>query len=183
MPDMGMDVSAFCRPNKLFIFYKRAIRFINIAVLLHITSLLGILLSVYFGHLARAALIQAHLFCFFVYGALSVWGVSLIFFSQMDALSRFQNYKLVKDLLFENGFRKRIVNLFISSRCQREAVKVAASDLGMSHELNAYYKSLKYQWFHVIPDRIYSHPDVLFTSRYWKQTFFATPYTSKYFFW
>lgn len=112
-----------------------------------------------------------------------MYGVVLIFLTQLDALSRFQNYKQAKDLFFENGFQKRIANLFISSRCQRNALKIAALDLGMTDELNAYLDSLGFRWFHVIPKGVISKPEILLTRPFWKKTFFVKPYRSKYFLW
>lgn len=120
---------------------------------------------------------------FFMYGYFSVFGIVLTFLAQMDAYSRFQDYKLAKDLFFENGFQKRIANLFIYSHCQREAIKTAALDLGVIDELNAYYTRLGYQWFHLIPDVTFHNPMVFLTWNFWKKTFFAPPYRSKYFSW
>lgn len=169
--------------NRYFIFYKQVGRFIKVAILLHLTSLLGLALFLGFGRLALSALEQNRSFLFFMYGYISVYGVVLIVLTQMDAFSRFQNYKLAKDLFFENGFQKRIANLFISSRCQREAVKIAALDLGMADELNAYLDSLGFRWFHVIPKVVIARPDILLTRTFWEKTFFVKPYTSKYFLW
>jgi hypothetical protein len=97
--------------NRYFILYKQAGRFIKVAILLHLTSLLGLGLFFGFGRLALYGLEQPHPFLFFMYGYISMYGVVLIVLTQMDALSRFQNYKLAKDMFFENGFQKRIANL------------------------------------------------------------------------
>jgi hypothetical protein len=169
--------------NLYFILYKQAGRFIKVAILLHLTSLLGLVLFLGFGRLALSALEQNRPFLFFVYGYISMYGVVLIVLTQMDALSRFQNYKLAKDLFFENGFQKRIANLFISSRCQRQAIKVAALDLGMADELNVHLDNLGFRWFHVIPKVVISTPGTLLTRSFWEKTFFVKPYTSKYFMW
>ncbi|MBI9090386.1 MAG: hypothetical protein JEZ12_14315 [Desulfobacterium sp.] len=169
--------------NRYFIFYKQAGRFIKVASLLHLTSLLGLVLFLGFGRLALPVLEQNRPFLFFMYEYISIYGVVLILLTQMDALSRFQNYKLAKDLFFENGFQKRIANLFISSRCQREAIKIAALDLGMADELNAHLDSLGFRWFHVIPKGVISKPGILLTRLFWEKTFFVKSYTSKYFLW
>ncbi|MCP4117226.1 MAG: hypothetical protein GY737_17890 [Desulfobacteraceae bacterium] len=169
--------------NRYFIFYKQTGRFIKVALLLHLTSLLGLVLFLGFGRLALSALEQNHTFLYFILEYLSIYGVVLIILTQMDAFSRFQNYKLSKDLFFENGFQKRIANLFISSRCQREAIKIAALDLGIADELNAYLDSLGFRWFHVIPKVVISKPEILLARSFWEKTFFVKPYTSKYFLW
>src|ERR1044072_7066336 len=49
--------------------------------------------------------------------------------AQLDARSRFQNYKLVKDRLYVYGFQPRILKPFLRSSCQRDAVKAAADEL------------------------------------------------------
>ncbi|MCF6248104.1 MAG: hypothetical protein L3J69_12185, partial [Desulfobacula sp.] len=113
----------------------------------------------------------------------AVYGLILVFFSQMDARSRFQNYKQAKDLLHENGFQPRIIRLFCASRCQRDALRVAAKDLGMVQQLDVYYKKLGYRWFHVMPDFIFSRPTLFLTRRYWQRTLFEKSYQLKYFLW
>lgn len=122
-----------------------------------------------------------------VYGYLSIYGMVLIGFSQMDAYCRFQNYKLAKDLFFENRQSRqqciRIANLFSISRCQREAVLVAASDLGWGPELSHHFYQSGYRWYHLIPDRVIEKPKRLLTKTYWKKTLFVPHYTSKHFLW
>lgn len=180
---MSMERLTDPKHNRYVIPYKRASRFLKVAFLLHLTSILGLAKFLGFGILTISALENGNRHFFFMYGYFSMFGIVLTFFAQMDAYSRLQNYKLAKDLFFENGFQKRIVNLFIRSRCQREAIKIAASDLGVIDELNEYYTSLGYQWFHLIPDVTFHNPMVFFTWNFWKKTFFAAPYRSKYFSW
>lgn len=169
--------------NRYAITYKRACRFLEVAFLLHLTSILGLAIFLGFGILTISDLEDSTRQLFIMYGCFSVFGIVLTVFAQMDAYSRLQNYKVAKDLFFENGFQKRIVNLFIRSRCQREAIKIAAIDLGIIDELNLYYTSLGYQWFHLIPDVTFHNPKFFFTWNFWKRTFFVPPYRSKYFSW
>jgi len=180
---MSMERFIDSKHNSSVILYKRAGQFVKVAFLLHLTSILGLAIFLKFGILTVSALENGNRYFCFMYGYFSVFGIVLIFFAQMDAYSRFQNYKLAKDLFFENGFQKRVVNLFICSRCQREAIRIAAIDLGIIDELNAYYTSLGYQWFHFIPVFTFHNPMVFITWNFWKKTFFATPYKSKYFSW
>jgi hypothetical protein len=178
-----MEKSAVSEFSKGFIFYNRMIRFVKVSILLHIMSVGGLILLIGFGQCTLSALEQSHTLFFICYGYLSIVGIFLIFFAQMDALSRFQNYKQAKDLFFENGFQKRFVTIFANSRCQREAIKIAAQDMGIADELNRYFAILGYRWFHLIPNIVYSNPRILLTNRYWKKTLFVKPYTSKYFLW
>ncbi len=101
----------------------------------------------------------------------------------MDAKSRFQNYKQAKDLLHENGFQPRIINLFCVSRCQRDAIRVAASDLGMIQQLDNHFKKIGYRWFHVIPDFAFLQPRLFFSQKYWQRTLFEKTYHLKHFLW
>lgn len=101
--------------------------------------------------------------------------------AQLDAGSRFQEYKRVKDLLFENGFDERIIRLFVHSRCQREAVITAARDLGLEAETMDYFEQAGYRWFHFLPAAIRSRPLVLLQWRFWSRTLFVKPYVSRYF--
>jgi hypothetical protein len=176
-------IASIKKQNGCIIPYKRANRFLKVAFLLHLASVLGLATFLWFGTLTISALENSSRPLFFMYGYFSLFGLALAFFSQMGAYSRLQNYKLAKDLFFENGFQKRIVNLFIRSRCQRQAIKIAAIDLGIIDELNTYYTSLGYRWFHLIPDVTFHNPMFFFTWNFWGKTFFVTPYRSKYFLW
>jgi hypothetical protein len=170
--------------TKSYILYQRLLRVIKTAGLLHAISLIGGLFFFGFGWLAITGnqYLESYGFhCF--YSFLSVYGLALVFFSQMDAKSRFQNYKKAKDLLYENGFQPRIINLFSASRCQRDAIRVAAFDLKMLQQLDTYYKQLGYRWFHLIPDLTFSRPELFFTRRYWQRTLFEKSYKLKYFLW
>jgi hypothetical protein len=169
--------------HKVCVFYNRAIRFIKVGILLHVISLVGWIVFLKFGSIVLVSLNQGFGQAFFLNGCISIYGFVVIVFAQLDAISRFQNYKLAKDLLFEKGFQKRIANLFISSRCQREAVMVAANDLGISEELDLYLKGMGYRWFHVIPDMVLLSPKVFLTQRFWENTLFVKHYDSKYFSW
>ena len=55
---------------------------------------------------------------------------SIPFFPQLDAWSRYQNYKMLRDEFYYYGFQPRLIKPFIKSRCQRDAVLAAAEALG-----------------------------------------------------
>jgi hypothetical protein len=169
--------------TKSFAFYNRTIRFIKVGILLHVISIVGLLVFLKFGKMVLISLNQGFSQALFFNGFISIDAFVIIVFAQLDAISRFQNYKLAKDLFFEKGFQKRIANLFISSKCQREAIMVAANDLGISEELEFYLKGIGYCWFHVIPDMVLLNPGILFTQRFWENTLFVKSYDSKYFSW
>jgi hypothetical protein len=163
---------------------NRIVRFIRIGCSLHLTALAGVgcfwqslsLLSATHSG-GKSPLILA------LYTFMAVYGALLPIFAELDALSRYQNYKKAKDLFHENGFDPRIVRLFIHSRCQRDAVRVAARDLGMEDELDRYYQGLGYRWFHVLPDFVFKRPMIFFSFRYWQKTLFESRYALKHFWW
>lgn len=165
------------------VFFMRANRFVRIGVLLHLAAAAGGALCFSAGRAAWAAWGLGQWDGVLIYVFLAAASAALLIFAQLDAFSRFQNYKKAKDMFYENGFKPRIADLFIHSRCQRDAVKVAARDLGFLDPLCLYYQTLGYRWFHLLPDALFLKPLVFFSRRYWLRTLFEKKYTSKYFPW
>src|SRR5690606_30784775 len=97
----------------------------------------------------------------------------------MDAWSRFQNYKRIKDLLFEHGFSTRIAKHYSGSLCQRIAVRTAAKELGMEAPLTQYYKTLGIKWYHIIPYFMIRDPFFMFKHYFWARTFLESYYAAK----
>ena len=67
-------------------------------------------------------------------GIVSCWFASFflanMILSQLDARSRWQNYKQIKDYLYGFGYRERIFKPLLKSSCQRQAALIAAEELG-----------------------------------------------------
>ena len=167
----------------LLILYKRACRFGRVGRWLLLSAFAGLLWSGVFTGLAvflsaddRMAMASGSVI-------MGINGLIMTAIALKDAWCRFQNYKLAKDLFFENGFNTKIAQLFIKSRCQREAVWVAARDLGMAPALERYFQQMGYQWYHLVPDRLLEKPGILFSLRFWQKTMFVPHYDSKYFLW
>jgi len=169
--------------NRISVFYEKTSRFISMAVLLHIMGILGIAMFFWFGELALLALDQQNILDFLLYGYLAVYGFTLPFFAELDARSRYQNYKAAKDAFYRHGFRTRIIDLFIISRCQRDAIAVAARDLGYLEKLEQYYYQQGYRWYHILPDFLFHTPSMLLTRSYWQKTLFVKNFKSRYFLW
>lgn len=108
-----------------------------------------------------------------------IYLASLPFFSQLDARSRFQNYKQIKDQFFQYGFDKRILSPVLKSRCQRDAAVISATELGYKNECINHFKTHGYRWYHIIPDFFWSHPHFLLSKYFWRTTFFVPYYQSK----
>ena len=170
-----------------YVFFKRAVRYACVGRLLHLVSIAGLVLFFYSGKLVLIKMEEGEPVLFLCLLYLSLYGLTLIWFSQKDALCRFQNYKLAKDLFYENRGNlhqiRRVCGIFSASKCQREAIRVAGADLGIKTVLTVYYRERGYRWYHLIPDRVLNNPKVLFTRRYWKRTLFVPTYHSKYFLW
>lgn len=162
---------------------KRAVRFAQVGGVLHLTAMTGILILIWAGTQAFHAWAQDRIVLGVAYGWLALCGWIVPVFAELDALSRFQNYKKAKDLFHENGVKPRGLKLFIHSRCQRVAIRVAARDLGLHNELARHVRGLGYRWYHILPDFICSNPGILFSRRYWQRTLFEKKYQSRHFFW
>jgi hypothetical protein len=117
------------------------------------------------------------LFCLKIY--LAGYLLSLPFFSQLDARSRFQNYKQIKDQFYTYGFNSRILNPVLKSRCQRDAALISAKELGMYDSCKSFFHDHGYRWYHIIPDFVFRRPQFLVTKYFWRTTFFAPTYQSK----
>ncbi len=116
-------------------------------------------------------------------GLLACWSIGIVILALLDARSRFQDYMRAKDLFYENGFKSRIAKLYIYSKCQRDAARLAARDLGLLELLDDYYLIQGYRWYHIFPDFVLKKPWIVFSRRYWRRTLFEPPYTSSHFLW
>jgi len=178
-----LSISSTVTITRASVLYKRALRFWEVGLLLHFVTGAGLILFFWSGLRVLNILGQGQGAELFWYGGIAGYGLVLPFFAQLDAASRYQDYKKVKDLLYETGFKPRVVQLFMNSRCQRDAVKVAARDLGLTQVLIVYYKTKGYAWFHLLPEFVFKKPMVVFTKRYWQRTLFEQRYERKHFLW
>ncbi len=179
----NLDIFPLIDIHKLNIVYQRVKRVFQVAQLLYLIAVSGLVVSFYAVFMASSAFKHHNTFSFICYGFIAGYGVIIFLFAQLDACSRYQNYKKAKDLFYENGFKVRIVDLFINSHCQRNAIKVAAQDFGFLKELCLYYHEQGYRWFHILPDFIFKSPLIVFKRKYWERTLFEKRYKSKYFLW
>jgi hypothetical protein len=101
-------------------------------------------------------------------------------FPQLDARSRYQDYKMMKDYFYLYGFDVRLVKCVARSRCQRDAVIIAAREMGVESECTAYFKACGYRWYHLFPDIIFENPLVLLSKTFWITTFFTKTYSLKF---
>lgn len=105
--------------------------------------------------------------------------ISMPLFPQLDARSRYQNYKMLRDQFYFYGFQPRIVKPFLKSRCQRDAAIAAAIELGLANACKKYFYEKGYRWYHLFPDFIFIRPQFLLCKHFWSTTFFAKKYHAR----
>ncbi len=173
---LKQESTSFSRP---YILYKRLVTFFKTSFTLQLFFLL--IFAIFFVFAGRVYSLEKGIISMDL--ILSVYLFSLLVTTQLDAYSRYQNYKMVKDMLYKNGFRGLIVKPFSKSQCQREAVKEAACQLNMDKQVKKYFYDSGYRWYHIIPTVLLENPLLFFTKGYWITTFFVPNYRSKYFIW
>ncbi|HEY2722727.1 MAG TPA: hypothetical protein VGI82_13425 [Chitinophagaceae bacterium] len=157
---------------------KRIISYLKAGYLLHIITISEILLFLLVLSLSAVESWISGVPIFIKLIVLSpIVGMPL--FAQLDARSRYQNYKLIKDNLYLHGFQKRILKPFVKSRCQRDAIRAAAEELGMLQVCSEYFKTSGYRWYHLLPDVIFNSPSILRTKNFWTTTLFEKTYHPK----
>jgi len=162
-----------------YILYQQCITYLKTGYILHCFSII-----VFYLFLVCLAVLQTATGIEFIgFGLQSGFLFTVSITSQMDAYSRYQNYKMVKDMLYQHGFRELFLKPLSRSRCQRDAVREAAAQLKMDPLIKQYFKKLGYKWYHIIPSVLIENPLVLLTRNYWYTTFFVSYYKSKYFCW
>jgi hypothetical protein len=100
--------------------------------------------------------------------------------AQLDARSRFQEFKQVRDQLIDFGPDPRIFRSVAGSRCRRDAALAAARQLGYEAICRGLFSDVGYRWYHLLPDRIVQNPRIMLTLAFWRATFFASGYHSRY---
>src|SRR5438874_1405453 len=104
---------------------SRLITYLRVGYLLHLITLLEVIVLVFLFYFLHINTWAAERNIFLKSFVLLYFGLMPLF-PALDAWSRYQNYKQVKDKLYLHGFQPRIINPFLKSGCQRCAVLVAA---------------------------------------------------------
>ncbi len=82
---------------------ERVLRYLKVGAFLHLITVVGLLTLVISARISFE-FFQEELFVkSFFWGALALWALTIPFFSQFDAYGRYQNYKQIKDAIFEIG--------------------------------------------------------------------------------
>ena len=122
--------SAIEKPGFRRVAYERSLRYLKVGAFLHLMSVLSVLILVVCTRIALDFFREELFTRSLAWGALALWAFTVPFFSQFDAFGRYQNYKQIKDSLYEMGFDTRLIKPFMHSKCQRDAATRAASSSG-----------------------------------------------------
>jgi len=170
--------------SELKVLIMKTLRYLQTAYLLHLMAIFSILMVYFFTKEFLVLWYNGGIsWKLILYAFASIYFFTLIFFSQLDARSRYQNYKMAKDRLFNYGFDARLLKPFVYSKCQRDAIGLAACDLDFQKQWKQLTHELGFRWYHIIPAILLRNPGLLFTKDYWIKTLFVSTYHSKYFLW
>ena len=175
--------SAIEKPSSKRVGYERVLRYLKVGAFLHAMSLLSLVILALSTRIAFEFFREELFVESLSWSAVALWALTIPFFSQFDAYGRFQNYKQIKDALFEMGYDVRLIKPFMRSKCQRDAVVMAGIDLGHETEIRDYFYGQGYRWYHILPDAFVKNPLVLFHSLFWKRILFTKHYQLKNFYW
>ncbi|WP_419785005.1 hypothetical protein [Pseudodesulfovibrio sp.] len=106
--------------------------------------------------------------------ALGCWGVGWLvvaLFALADASARYREYRRIRAMLLRFGYSNRILEPLATSRCQRDAALLAASETGHGNRARAYFASLGYRWYHILPDRVARNPLVFLSPVFLRASF------------
>ena len=171
------------QPPKMLIAYHRFIRYMYIGAFLHIAAFAGVWLFITGVQELMAYQNLTLDFGLYIWILLTWSGFWLPFFSELDAYSRYQNYKLIKDKLYVNGLDHRLIKPFMYSKCQRISVMVAAKDLKCAEDVKHYFYHQGYRWYHILPDTWIQNPFLIFHKKFWDKILFTRYYQLQNFYW
>lgn len=161
--------------------FDRILNYLQVGYLLHTIGTGSAVTCALILYLTLQVVPVEHIYTFVFLLWLSSFFFMNALFSQLDAYSRYQNFKQVRDQLFVNGYQKRIVKPLAKSSCQRVAALMAGKKLQLHDQIKEQYRMMGYRWYHLLPDFIWTTPLFLFHPLFWKTTFLVKRYKSRYF--
>jgi hypothetical protein len=176
-------VDLLYQPSKANILFNKLIKYIRVGYMLHIACLLNLILFFIGIENAFNEVIFSYGIRFYAWLYVSSFGITVFIISMIDAYGRYQNYKQIKDLFFNYGFDTRLIQPFMFSRCQRNAVIEAAISLGYKDKTLEYFSTLGYKWYHIFPDAFVKNPLVIFKILFWKKILVTKYYKLQNFYW
>lgn len=171
------------KPLKGTILFNQFIRYVKIGAFLHLMAFLGITLFIVSFKVSLFYFAQEQMFSGYSWAFLALCFFTVPFFAEFDAYGRYQNYKQIKDALFDLGYDPRLIRPFMYSKCQRDAVIVAAEDLHHQKKVKVFFYAMGYRSFHILPDAFNKNPLVLFNKHFWRRILFTEYYQLRNFYW
>lgn len=98
---------------------------------------------------------------------------------QAEAWARWQDYCRVRKLFQRHGWRPLFVAPLCRSRCQCDAVLLAAHETGFGEKTRAWFKDKGYRWYHLASDRVMNNPRMLVNAGFLKATFMPPMWNSR----
>ena len=161
--------------------YVKLLNYWRVGYLLHVIGICSVVLSLVIGHYVLQSWNENDV----AYYVFLSWLSSFFFmnglFSQLDAYSRYQNFKQIRDQFYLRGFETRLANTMQKSKCQRLAAIKAAEANGIGEAVKEHYYKNGYRWYHILPDFFLKNPLFLFHPYFWKTTFFGKYYQTRYY--
>lgn len=171
------------QPSFIIVKTNKIIRFIKVGGFLHLMALSGTVICVIAIQNSIEYFSLQDDFMAYLWILISVWAFTVPFFAEFDANGRYQNYKQIKDRLHNMGYDPRLIKPFMHSKCQRDAVIVAASDLNHKQKVKDLFYKNGYRWYHIFPDAFIKNPLILFKKDFWSKILFTKTYHLKNFYW
>jgi hypothetical protein len=159
---------------------SKTVSYWNVGYLLHFSVIIFVLESWFYWTKFREAYINEALFFIVFWFGCVLFAFTHIFLVVMDAWSRFQNYKRIKDNLYIHGFSPKLATPYTGSKCQRTAFMVAAKELGLEKEVASYYHRIGIRWYHFIPKFMIQDPLFLFRKSFVSRTFLEKYYKPRF---
>lgn len=124
----------------------------------HSTAGASLLLALGLGYAAHHHWLGDNISEATVFGCWALGWVVVALFAAADAVSRHREYKRIKAMFIKYGYRERILEPLARSRCQRDAVLMAARETGHHTKARDYFRGLGYRWYHILPDTVVRNP-------------------------
>ena len=171
------------QPSIISIKFNRVVRFLKVGVFLHFMAIFGVLLTLVVFQIALYFYQTNYSIAAGFFMVFTIQCATMPIFAELDALGRYQNYKQIKDVLHKMGFDERLLKPFLHSKCQRDAIRVAAKDLKMTTEVKESFYRKGYRFYHILPDAFVKNPLVLFKKQFWNKILFTKHYELQNFYW
>lgn len=149
----------------------RILHYLRCAPWPHGTALGSLLLALFLGANALILLNLGHEYEAAMLGLWCAGWLVVCGFALADGLARHREYRRIKNLLTRHGCDTRILHQLARSRCQRDAALLAARESGCFRQACAYYRSLGYRWYHILPDSVLRNPFIFLSPRFLRNSF------------